>query len=101
MAKVDIQCQAQGQPSACPSWVLDSGAKECDSLLPPEDGSWNSQSQWERMQNWVHSPALPLPMCVTLSTPSCPSEPYVIQLENRGSNTLFVVAEKMKQDEAG
>ena len=45
MMKVDLQCQAQGQALACPSWVLDFGVKECDSLLPLEAESVNSQSQ--------------------------------------------------------
>ena len=72
-----------GQALACPYGVLDSGAKECDSLLPPEAESRNSQSQWQRMQNWVNSPALILPVKKVIF----PYESHVPRSRNKCSNT--------------
>ena len=72
-------CRAKPMARIMPwtSWILDTGAKEWDLLQPPETESQDSWSQWESMQNWVHSPALPLPICVALRKSSSPSEPKV------------------------
>ena len=76
------------------------GVNDCDSLLLSEAVSWNSRSQWERVQNGEHSPALPLPI-LTLTKSSSASEHHIPQPRNEGNNTPCLVPVVMKRGEAG
>ena len=100
MAKADLQGQAQGQP-------FTRGLPGCWTLRPknathccPQRMRAGMAHLDGRRQELGHYPALPLSICVTLNKSSCPPEPHIPQLGNGGSNTLCMVPEKRKQDEA-
>ena len=82
MVKVVLQCQANGQVLPWTYW-----GQRVRLAAAPRGWEWEQPISVERVQNWVPSLDLPLPICSTLSKLSFSSEPHFPQSRNNGSNT--------------